>query len=144
MNAWIPVDIETPPADPEDDFGDFFHSVRVLITNGRSVHVGYLQTWKDADFPAQWKLDGRDAYDFDGVTHWQELPPLPPRPRLDGLTRNNLETWTRAAMGARSAGRIAEALRLEYKRDCILATLEGGARTEAEDLVLGVETGEED
>ena len=70
---WVSVDERQPPV-----LGDWpEHSVTVLITDGREIWTGYRVTWEDNEFPPQWHLAGRDAYGFDGVTHWMPLPELP-------------------------------------------------------------------
>lgn len=73
MKKWTPVTMLPPPG---EDYGDFNHSVDVLITDGRDIFVGYYKFWRDEDY-SQWKLKGRDSYTFDNVTHWMALPSLP-------------------------------------------------------------------
>lgn len=59
---------------------------------------------------------------------------------LRPAVRARLRTLTRNAMRARLRGAIREALDLESARDAILGTLFGDEKTEAEDLVLDLET----
>lgn len=71
---WHPWPEHAPPPDvwyPS-------HSCDVLISDGKKVYIGYLvksdepELWRDA-----WRLQGRDSYAIDGITHWAELPNLP-------------------------------------------------------------------
>jgi len=76
--SWLPYPQNIPPNDPEGDYGAWIQSERVLFTNGETVDLGYLMTWKDDEYPPQWKYEGCDGYSFDGiVTHWMPLPELP-------------------------------------------------------------------
>ena len=62
-----------------ENFGNFSHSIDVLITDGRIMFVGYLETWEDDEYPPQWKQKGKDGYDANGITHWMILPDPPPK-----------------------------------------------------------------
>ena len=72
--SWIPT-TKLPPRG--EDFGAFNHSIDVLITDGKDIFVGYLETWADDEYPTQWKQKGRDGWDFNNVTHWMFLPDFP-------------------------------------------------------------------
>ena len=64
-----------PPV--KEDYGSFFHSEDVLVTDGKQVWAAYLQTWENEEYPAVWKMKGRDGYDIEGVTHWMPMPETP-------------------------------------------------------------------
>ena len=63
---------------PEDDGNGLQRSDTVLACDSYgNIRTAYLQRYEDDEFPARWRLTGPDSYDFEGVTHWQPLPPLP-------------------------------------------------------------------
>jgi len=75
---WLPFPQHVPEVG--EDYLAFTQSIRVLMTDGKTIELGYLQIWTDEEdnYPNRWKLDGRDGYDFEGeVTHWMSLPELP-------------------------------------------------------------------
>ena len=75
FGTWVPIDKALPKEG--EDYGAFLRSVDVLTTDGHRVYVAYLQTWEDDEYPAVWKMIGRDGYTLDNITHWMPLPTLP-------------------------------------------------------------------
>lgn len=76
MNAWLSVDIGLPEIKDEPLVGLDSQSREVLVlTKNKQIWIAYLYQW-DEEYPAQWKIKGRDGYDLDNVTHWQELPAI--------------------------------------------------------------------
>lgn len=74
-NGWTAVS-DSLPGLVQDSFTR--ESVPVLATDGRNVHVAYLRArYDDDDTETAWIIQGRDAYTFNGVTHWRALPKLP-------------------------------------------------------------------
>lgn len=63
-----------PPV--EDDEGSYTRSEPVLMTDGRKIHVGFLEM--SETFGEVWKLSFRHSYNF-AATHWAFLPPKPPK-----------------------------------------------------------------
>jgi len=72
---WIDAKDKKPPM--SECYGEFWHSERVLVTDGYKQWLGYLQSWEADEYRQAWKMDGPDGYDIIGVTHWMPLPPLP-------------------------------------------------------------------
>jgi hypothetical protein len=68
----------------------FLRSCQVLIFIANSYAVGFLEQDEKKEFPAYWKLSGRDSdvkipcwcYVADEVTHWRWLP-APPIDKTD-------------------------------------------------------------
>jgi len=81
MDGWTPVTQAMPPRDPvHGDYGAWRNSVLVVATDGKVVRIAHVQYWDEDDTyqePVVWKIEGRDGYTFDSVTHWRSLPPLP-------------------------------------------------------------------
>lgn len=75
LEGWTSVS-DSLPGLVQDSFTR--ESVPVLATDGRNVHVAYLRArYDDDDTTTTWIIQGRDAYTFQGVTHWRALPKLP-------------------------------------------------------------------
>ena len=53
-------------------------SREVLITDEKETFIGYVQYDFDPDGTDDptWRLQGRDAYDIDGIVFWAEIPKL--------------------------------------------------------------------
>ena len=72
---WISPDINPPKG---EDYGSFNNSIDVLITDGKKIYMGYLQTYEENEHPSKWKLSGRDSYDAEfPVIGWTCLPNVP-------------------------------------------------------------------
>lgn len=61
---------------------EYFQSRDVLIYDGKTIRIGYL--YKYSDDSIEWKLQGRDAYNIEGITHWADLPIVPERQEIKG------------------------------------------------------------
>ncbi len=81
FGTWIDADSEKPPR--KEYYGGFWHSMPVIVTNGKDIFMGYFQSWDDPEYNSGWKLKGPDGWAINGVTHWMYPPPLP-NARLDG------------------------------------------------------------
>jgi hypothetical protein len=75
VGTWIDAESEKPPK--LECYGEFWHSVPVLVTDGKQQWVGYWQSWEDGESLSSWYVAGPDGYQITGVTHWMPLPPLP-------------------------------------------------------------------
>lgn len=66
------------PPPKGEDCGALHYSIQVLITDGKTISVGYLQTYEDDEGSfLRWKLQGRDGYDANGTIAWSFLPSTP-------------------------------------------------------------------
>jgi hypothetical protein len=77
ISLWVSVETALPVLHDEDH--RYIRNDRtreVLATTGKETQVAYLLVDVE-ERTCSWKIAGRDFYDFDGVTHWQELPSLP-------------------------------------------------------------------
>jgi len=72
---WIDAKSEQPPR--AEDYGSFWRSKPVLITDGKEQWVGYWQSWENEEYPSSWRLLGPDGLEMTDVTHWMPLPLLP-------------------------------------------------------------------
>jgi len=71
---WISATVR-PPVD--EDYLAFTHSIEVLVTDGKKIWAGYLCVWEDDEYEAQWKMQGPDGWNLEGITHWMPFPELP-------------------------------------------------------------------
>jgi hypothetical protein len=72
VGTWIDAESEKPPK--LECYGEFWHSVPVLVTDGKQQWVGYWQSWEDGESLSSWYVAGPDGYQITGVTHWMPLP----------------------------------------------------------------------
>jgi hypothetical protein len=70
-SAWINVDSALPMIERDG------WSANVLVTDGTSQWIAYLQWFGDDDWPPIWKQQGPDGYTLVAITHWRRLPELP-------------------------------------------------------------------
>lgn len=68
---------KTPPI--LEDFGDFTQSISVITFNQvtKKMCSGYLISWKDPSINPEWKMEGPDGLDLEGVSHWSFHPKEP-------------------------------------------------------------------
>ena len=71
---WRTIDTRPPM---REDYGSFTYSDYVLMTDGKTIHLGYLEIWEDEQDVLIWKQDGPDGYIIYNVTHWMPLPDNP-------------------------------------------------------------------
>ncbi|MAT51158.1 MAG: hypothetical protein CMK32_08245 [Porticoccaceae bacterium] len=72
--SWIKIESRTPEIKYDMGIGE---SDDVLIVHGGVISVGYLYCIEGDDDPPYWKLQGRDGYMAENVTHWMPLPEKP-------------------------------------------------------------------
>ena len=74
FGTWIAAS-EKPPR--QECYGEFWHSETVIVTDGKDIYMGYWESWDDPEYYGGWKLQGRDGYTIEGVTHWMYQPSFP-------------------------------------------------------------------
>lgn len=71
------VALPEPSSDPDNDYGAWVNSKRVLAWADGKAWTAYVQHWPKDEGGPRWIQSGRDGYDLEGVTHWQPLPDGP-------------------------------------------------------------------